>query len=71
MYFVSSHVAPNNECLTTQENDLIRGSKRTSTVMTKNKVEMFCLHSEVSLLKKEGPKRNVLLGGDQYFLGKE
>ncbi|XP_022079604.1 uncharacterized protein LOC110973238 isoform X2 [Acanthaster planci] len=28
------------------ENDLIRGSKRTSTVMTKNKVEMFCLHSE-------------------------
>ncbi|XP_038055391.1 uncharacterized protein LOC119727547 isoform X3 [Patiria miniata] len=29
------------------ENDLIRGSKRTSSVMTKNKVEMFCLHSEV------------------------
>ncbi|XP_071787777.1 cyclic nucleotide-binding domain-containing protein 2-like isoform X3 [Asterias amurensis] len=28
------------------EVDLIRGSKRTSTVMTKNKVEMFCLHSE-------------------------
>ncbi|XP_072039593.1 uncharacterized protein [Amphiura filiformis] len=28
------------------ESDLIRGSKRTSTVMTKDVVEVFCVHSE-------------------------